>query len=520
MMQNETQNQNIDSQEAKVEEAPVQTEAPQEQNIGVKTDQYRGSEAEEPADITDPKVTMHPEDLSGPGTAEGPGFDDGTSIEDISSEPLAGDLFGNDNVDYFVEPVDESSWGDAGWDSGFYGQDEPGSDGSIWDFFSPDVPEDTTAGGYDGSGIAGGLDQNGMPENTGINPHVQPDFPGNEPVGQHEGNVIPDEAGINPDTSDEGYTYDENAYEDAEDSLEDLQDALQDGDEEDLAEALEELQDYLGGFDKSDEEDQVQTDPEGHGSIPNVVQESPTSREESEEQPDSRPESSEDHDNHDDKEDKQDQNESPGNMSDEEGYTYDEDDYEDAEDALEDLRDALKHGDEEERAEALEDLQDYLGGFDKGGAEEDQTGEWITGINGDVWVDASGKAWDSPEQAKAAAQLPQDEENGPHNHGASEEVSNSVDKDPVDAPDASEAAVSGAAVGAAAGAAVGAAGAVGEAGGLGETIDDALGIDGAGKVLDDLSEGDWGEAAEGALEAGLDYLGVEGADEILDGLSE
>src|SRR5215211_2702509 len=118
-MQNETQNQNIDSsQEVKVEEAPVQTEAPQEQNIGVITDPYRGPDVEEPADITDPKVTMssedlvgsdpkvtmHPEDISGPQTAQEPGFDDGTSIEDISSEPLAGDLFGNEigteNVDY------------------------------------------------------------------------------------------------------------------------------------------------------------------------------------------------------------------------------------------------------------------------------------------------------------------------------------------------------------------------------------------------------------------------------------
>ena len=56
-MQNETQNQNIDSQEVKVEEAPVQTEAPQEQNIGVKTDQYRGPEAEEPADISSKLTT-------------------------------------------------------------------------------------------------------------------------------------------------------------------------------------------------------------------------------------------------------------------------------------------------------------------------------------------------------------------------------------------------------------------------------------------------------------------------------
>src|SRR5918998_446489 len=46
-MQNETQNQNIDGQEVKVEEAAVQTETPQEQNIGVSTDPYRGPEAED-----------------------------------------------------------------------------------------------------------------------------------------------------------------------------------------------------------------------------------------------------------------------------------------------------------------------------------------------------------------------------------------------------------------------------------------------------------------------------------------
>src|SRR5829696_9905260 len=89
---NETQNQNIDIQEAKVEEAPVQTETPQDQDIGVITDPYRGPEAEEPADIdpkvtmssddlvgSDPKVTMNPEDLSGPQTDQEPGFDEATS---------------------------------------------------------------------------------------------------------------------------------------------------------------------------------------------------------------------------------------------------------------------------------------------------------------------------------------------------------------------------------------------------------------------------------------------------------
>src|SRR5829696_9363691 len=557
-MHNETQNQNIDTQEVKVEDASVQTGTPQNQSVN--TDQYRGPDVEEPADI-DPKVTMNPEDLTDPVSL--------TETDPAVSEDLGDPALHNIGVASPLgtpppEPIEQerrpladeleldepsaTDWGDwkeAVSEPGYYWGD-PGSEG--WDSadstesmykpwisdpdWRPDEPSATdqveppdseaaaplspeavsmpvdkivdpagqaepTPGGYDGSGIAGGLDLdgNGVFDQTENNPDIMSNN-GEEQI----------------------YTYDENAYEDAEDALEDLQDALQDGDEEDLYEALEELQDYLGGFDKGDEEDQVQTDPEGHGSIPNVEQESPTFREESEEQSDSRPESSEDHDNHDDKEDKQDQNESPGNMSDDEVYTYDEDDYEEAEDALEDLRDALKHGNEEERAEALEDLQDYLGGFDKGGAEEAQTGEWVTGINGDVWVDASGKVWDSPKQAKAAAQLPQDEENDPHNHGDPRRFRTAVDKEPVDAPDASEAAVSGAAVGAA-GAAVGA-GAVGEADGLGETIGEALGVDGAGKVLGDLANGDLdgvidaaSESVGGAID---DALGIDGSGKILE----
>src|SRR5918998_3599651 len=514
-MQNETQNQNIDSsQEVKVEEAPVQqTEMPQ--NQGVNTDPYRGPEAEESADIvdqkvtmssedlvgSDPKVTMNPEDLFGPETTEEPG--NMIDIEDISVDPLGLD------GDGLSDDISIDNWGPTDWDE--IGsrtpeyvpelfEDEPAPTDQVEppnsEAAAPLSPEavsmphdkivdpagqaEPTPGGYDGSGIAGGLDldENGVFDQTENNPDNLMSNNGEEQV----------------------YTYDEDAYEDAEDALEDLQDALQDGDEEDLAEALEELQDYLGAFDKSDEEKQEQTDPQGDGSIPNDEQE-PTSHEEYEGPADD-----------------QGENESPGNTSDEEGYSYDEDDYEDAEDALEDLQDALRDGDEEDRAEALEELQDYLGGFDKGGAEEDQSGEWITGINGDVWVDASGKAWDSPEQAKAAAQLPQDEEDDPHNHGDPEEVSNSVDKEPVDAPDTSEAAVSGAAVGAA-GAAVGA-GAVGEAGGLGETIDEALGVDGAGKVLGDLANGDLDGALDAATEqAGAaidDALGIDGVGRDLD----
>src|SRR5829696_535867 len=121
-MQNETQNQNIDSQEAKVEEAAVQTEAPQEPNIGANTDPYRGPEVEEPADITDPKVTMslddlvgsdpkvtmNPEDLFGPETTEEPG--DVIDIEDISADPLG---LGGDGL---PDDIIIDNWGSTDWD--------------------------------------------------------------------------------------------------------------------------------------------------------------------------------------------------------------------------------------------------------------------------------------------------------------------------------------------------------------------------------------------------------------------
>src|ERR671916_3310102 len=316
-MQNETQNQNIDSsQEVKVEEAPVQqTEMPQ--NQGVNTDPYRGPDVEEPAHITDqkvtmssedlvgsdPKVTMNPEDLFGPETTEEPG--DMIDIEDISVDPLGLD------GDGLSDDISIDNWGPTDWDE--IGsrtpeyvpelfEDEPAPTDQVEppnsEAAAPLSPEavsmphdkivdpagqaEPTPGGYDGSGIAGGLD---LDENR-----------------------VFDQTEDNPD---------------------------------------------------------------------NLM----------------------------------------SNHREEQVYTYDEEAYEDAEDALEDLQDALQDGDEEDRAEALEELQGYLGGFDKGGTEEDQTGEWITGINGDIWVDDSGKIWDSPEEAKAAAQQPQDEENDPHNHG-------------------------------------------------------------------------------------------------------
>jgi hypothetical protein len=245
----------------------------------------------------------------------------------------------------------------------------------IGDSLSPDTPEEPTPGGYDDmlgiskEDIEGpssdtdgpGIDQDGMPENTGINPDMsgenytydegayedaQDAFedlqdalqdgdeedraealeelrdylngfdkdnedrendshnPGDQEDEHHENQ--------RPDMSDEDYTYDEDAYEDAEGALKDLQHALKHGDEEDRTKALEELQGYLNGFNKDNEQ--------------------------------------------------------------EEDYTYDEDAYKDAEGALKDLQHALKHGDEQERAEALEKLQGYLGGFGKGDEEEDRDG--------------------------------------------------------------------------------------------------------------------------------------------------
>ncbi len=262
-----------------------------------------------PAETPDPAVTMNPEDLSGPETAGD------------TSDFLAGDVT-NSYIE-LGEPDFTSEGGDAGFISdeeahwySEYGETDsvPDSGRSIWDFPIPDIPEDDdstsggldidgevkdyaaddwswdsepsdveevvseepTPGGYDGSGIAGGLDldQNGVFDQIENNPDIlQPGYPGNDPAGQHEGNVFPDEAGTDPDASDGGdYTYDEGAYEDAEDAFEDLQDALQDGDEEDLAEALEELQGYLGGFNKVGAEDE-DPDPTGADTeeVPNTV---------------------------------------------------------------------------------------------------------------------------------------------------------------------------------------------------------------------------------------------------------
>src|SRR5215216_1767415 len=113
-MQNESQNQNIDTQEVK-QEAPAQTEAPQNnQDIGPQ--EQSTFEAAEPAqeeglnpagntDLPpaddlfdpDPKVTMNPQDLSGPETAQ---------------EPL--DFVAGDEIDWDPN-IDERIGSGIGW---------------------------------------------------------------------------------------------------------------------------------------------------------------------------------------------------------------------------------------------------------------------------------------------------------------------------------------------------------------------------------------------------------------------
>ena len=223
------------------------------------------------------------------------GEPDPTSGGDIAEDGLGGwdDDF---SPDFILRPEDPTSGGDiaeeglGGWDDDFspdfFDRPEEPTPGGYDDMLGiskediegpssdtdgdgasdlDEAREDATPGGYDGSGIAGGLDldQNGVFDQIENNPDIlQPGYPGNDPAGQHEGNVFPDEAGTDPDASDGGgYTYDEGAYEDAEDAFEDLQDALQDGDEEDLSAALEELQGYLGGFDKVGAKDEAPASP-------------------------------------------------------------------------------------------------------------------------------------------------------------------------------------------------------------------------------------------------------------------
>jgi hypothetical protein len=247
---------------------------------------------------------------------------------------------------------------------------------------------------------------------------------------------------------------------------------------------------------------------------------------------------------------------------------------------MKDLQHALKHGDEEERAEALEKLQGYLGGFDKGAEEKTQDGietqddqipsdsandsdgdgteGGILGLDHELDSDGDGKS-DLFEALEDLYWQDSDSDGDP------EEVPNTVDKEPVDAPDASGAAVSGPAVGAA-GAAAAAGATAGEAGGLDEdlvkevqgffddwfggdeaaggvgevadgdgvfdkaidaatqqaggAIDDALGIEGSGKILDQVADGNFDGAIDAAAEeaggAIDEALGIEGSGEILE----
>jgi hypothetical protein len=355
-----------------------------------------------------------------------------------------------DHRDQSDMPEDRYDWDEYDWDA--WSWESNPSDTEV-------VSEGPTPGGYDGSGIAGGL---------GID-YDDADF------GEETDERSPDLVG-EKDASEA-----ESEFTDA-----DYQEVLDDLDNGNLDEVREFLADLTHGDDDEEAQD-APGDPDNSKLVDEGISLGDIVGEENVEEG-----------LHD------------GNNTEE--YTYDED-------ALEDLQDALQDGDEEDRAEALEELQGYLGGFDKGA---------------------------------------EDEESDLHNHGDPKEVPNAVNEEAVDAPDASGAAVSGAAVGAEAAVGAGAVdeaidaateqadGAIDDALGIegsgkvldniangnfdealdgatewaGGAIDDALGIEGAGQVFDNLSEGDWGGVAEGALEAGLGYFGVEGADEILDGLSE
>jgi hypothetical protein len=269
---NETHNQNVDTQFAN-EEAPVQTEAPQNnQDIGAQEQSTFAAaeppaqeEGMNPADIadpavtttlddlvgSDPKVTMNPEDLSGPETAENTSDflagDETDAPIDLEAMDSLGEVFAEDDISPTVSEDDD-------WDVLLRDTDGDG----VSDIRESE-PSDTEAVSMPTDKIVDPVPTE--PENTGVVPPwlqepsnplpTEPEDsrnPGDQEA-ERDGNESPENTGTNPDMSDGGgYTYDEGAYEDAEDAFEDLQDALQDGDEEDLAEALEELQGYLGGF--------------------------------------------------------------------------------------------------------------------------------------------------------------------------------------------------------------------------------------------------------------------------------
>jgi hypothetical protein len=405
------------------------------------------------------------------------------------------------------------------------------------------VSEDSNQGGYDGSGIAGGLglDENGMPENTGINPHVQSDFPANDPAGQAEppdseavaplspeAVSMPTDKIVDPVPSDQagewisGFNGD--FWLDASGRMWDSPEQAASASPEEVEArppTFEEFQGYLGSSDKGATEDE---NPDLTGADPEEAkdatggdpEEDPKDRGEGVMEDDGEgginpadadyQEVLDDLDNgnlddvrefleslgHSDDDTEVAPKDAPG-VPDEDGklvdegisiedivggeenvqegledvnnnsteeYTYDEEAYEDAEHAMKDLQHALKHGDEEERAEALEKLQGYLGGFDKGAEEKTQDGS---------------ETQDD--------QIPSDSAND--SDGDPEEVPNTVDKEPVDAPDASGAAVSGPAVGAA-----------------GAAVDEAKGLDQDGTETQDnqiLSGSDYYDGAFGTM---------------------
>jgi large repetitive protein len=386
---NETHNQNFDTQVSD-EEAPAQTEAPQNnQDIGAQDHSTFGAAeppaqdaVPNPADIADPavtmstedlvdpdpKVTMNPEDLVGSDPAIDTDPRATTSQQDLSGEPGIpqqeeehhqqgfglGEIDPNseydpgpieDNIlrDHYLKIADETDddWNfdwffdgtseDSEDGPGLFIEDDPTDDDYVeYETPSEEDAEATPSGGYDGSGIAGGF---------GIDYDDDGDF-------EEES----DEASAEVVEEDEASEA-QSEFTDAE--YQEVIDDLDNGNIEDVREFLAGLA-HGGG---EDDEEVAQEAPGGH-----------------------------EHGNHhlvDDEgislsdivggEEKLEEGLDEANDSTEE-YTYDEDAYEDAEDALEDLQDALQDGDEEELFEALEELQGYLGGFGKGGAEEDQNG--------------------------------------------------------------------------------------------------------------------------------------------------
>ena len=457
----------------------------------------------------------------------------------------------------------------------------------IGDSLSPDTPEEPTPGGYD--------DMLGISKEDIEGPSSDTDGDGASDLdearedatpGGYDGSGIAGGLGIDYDNTDDGEESDERSpdviseEEDASETKSDFTDADYQEVLDDLDNGnLDDVREFLEGLGLSDEDTEEAPQhapgvPDEDGklvdegiSIGDIVGE-----------------------------EKSEEGLEKANSTDE--YTYDEDAYEDAEGAMKDLKHALKHGDEEERAEALEKLQGYLGGFDKG-AEKDQDGtetqdgkipsdskdDYGDGVR-ELFEDSDGDGVenykDSDHYRDGNFDFEDSDGNGildlyEDSDGDPEKVPNTVDnKEPADAPDASGAAVSGPAVGAA-GAAVGA-GAAGEAGGLdedlvkeardllgdmfggsdaapdasgaavsgpavgaagaavgagaadqamdaatakaGAAIDENFGVEGSGKVLGDALEGDWGAVATGADKIIQESTGISGVGDTIKAISE